>query len=179
MAELSALYAAALFELAIEHGTEEDFLTQAVILRGVLGEDGCRRMLAHPHITSAEKRDFLSQAFSGKIHGDLLNFLFLTIDKNRVPHLVPALDNLIGLIESHRRITTAQVITAAEISAAQAEALRRLLSAKLDKQVELSVKIDPAVIGGLYVMVDGYLMDRTVKSQLRELTVSMREGDGA
>jgi F-type H+-transporting ATPase subunit delta len=179
MAELNALYAAALFELAVEAGAEEDFLAQATVIRDALGDEGCRRVLAHPHITPAEKRNFLDQAFSGRVHSHLLNFMYLVIDKNREPYLVPALSSLIGLIENRQRKTTANVITAAELSAEQAEALKQMLSKKLDKQVELSTKIDPAVIGGLYILVDGYLIDRTVKTQLNQLTVSMREGDGA
>jgi F0F1-type ATP synthase delta subunit len=57
--------------------------------------------------------------------------------------------------------------------------MKTVLSKKLNKDVDLSLKIDPTIIGGPYILVDGYYLDWTVKTRLRDLTVYMKEGCSA
>ena len=179
MERLSVIYASALFDLAIQHNAVDEFLEQAVYLRDSLGSEDCERILLHPRITAARKHEFFRKAFSGQIHEDLLGFLYLVADKNREAYLVSALDSLIGMIQHHNKIVTAKVSSAIPYSESQAEALRKMLSEKLDKTVELDLNVDPSLIGGPYIFVDGYYIDWTVKTRLRDLTIRMKEGCSA
>jgi len=179
MERLSLLYASALFSLAQEQDAFDEYLEQAVHINDCLQTQECYRILAHPHISAAEKHDFFKKAFEGQIRDDLLGFLFLTADKNRETFLVPALAALIEMIKRHNRIVTAKVLSATPFSDAQAGELRAILSEKLSKTVELSLKIDPSVIGGPYIFVDGYYIDWTVKKRIRDLTIRMKEGCSA
>ena len=65
MAKLNALYANALFELAVEGGAVDEFLGHAVFLRGIIQEDECLRVLLHPDIPDAEKYDIFGKALDG------------------------------------------------------------------------------------------------------------------
>jgi len=179
MERLSILYATALFELAIEHGTVDELFDQAQLLYTSLSTPECQRILVHPHIPVAEKRDFFSKAFAGHVHDDLIGFLYLATDKNREAFIVPALEALIGMINKHNKRVTANVSTAAELTDEQITEMRNMLSKQLDKTVEISLKVDPTVIGGPYIFVDGYYLDWTVKKRLRDLTVHMKEGCSA
>jgi len=176
MERLSVLYASALYDLAVQKGVTNDFLSQAVMLRDSLQDDECQRMLVHPQITAAEKHKFFSSVFSGKIHEDLLGFLFLVADKNREKYLLSALSSLIEMIEQSKNIVTAKVISAAEYDDIKADKLKKLLSKKLDKDVRLSLNVDPSLIGGPYIYADGYYIDWTVKKKLRDLAATMKEG---
>jgi len=175
MERLSVLYASALFDLALQHNAVDEFLDQAVLLRDSLQDDDCRRVLAHPQVSAAEKHEFFKKAFEGRIHEDLLGFLYLTADKNRVPYLLSALTALIGNIERYNKKVTAKVMSASPFSDKQAEELKAMLSERLEKHVELDLKIDPSLIGGPYIYVDGYYIDWTVKKRLRDLTIHMKE----
>jgi len=179
MERLSVLYASALFDLAMDQNCVDDFLSQSLLLREALEDTQCQRILVHPHISAAEKRELFSKAFGSYIHKDLLGFLFLVVEKNREPFLIPALTALIGIIERHNKIVTAKVLSAVEYDEKQAAALREMLSKKLNKNVNLSMKVDPSVIGGPYIFVDGYYIDWTVKKRLRDLTIYMKEGCSA
>ena len=179
MEKLSLLYASTLFDLALEHGAVNEFRDQASLMREVLQDNECQKMLLHPHIKASEKRDFLKKAFSGSIHDDLLSFLFLASDKNREAFILPSLDALIDLIERHMKIVTADVHTASALDEGRIAEMKKVLSAKLDKNVEISLNVDPSIIGGPYVYVDGYYIDWTVKKRLRDLTVHMKEGCSA
>jgi len=179
MERLSILYASALFDLALEKGRVDDFLSQALLMSEALRDPQFQRILVHPHISAADKQELLSKAFAGQIHEDMLGFLFLVTEKNRESFLIPALTALIDMIERYNKIVTAKVLSAVEYDENQAAALRDMLSEKLGKKVKLSMKVDPSVIGGPYIFVDGYYIDWTVKKRLRDLTVHMKEGCSA
>jgi len=175
MERLSTTYASALFDIALQKNAVDDFLSQAVFLRDSLSDPDFRLVLVHPQIAAAEKQKIFRETFAGKIHEDLLGFLLLVADKNREPYLIPALEALIALIEHHNKIVTAKVLSASPYDDKQTESLRTILSDKLEKQVKLDVKVDPTLIGGPFIFVDGYYIDWTVKKRLRDLTSSLKE----
>ena len=176
MERLNALYATALFELAMERDNIDDGLKQAVFLRDSLRDSGIMRLLLHPQVPRNDKQKLLTDALSGNIDDDLIGFLQLTIDKNRQNFIISILDAYIDMIEKHKNIVTAKVISATELDDNQATELREILSEKLSKQIRLLVDVDPSVVAGPYIYVDGYYLDWTFKTRLRELTVHMKEG---
>jgi len=175
MAKLSAIYASALFDLAVESGRSEEYLAQSVLMRDTLADVDCLRILVHPHISTAEKQEFFGRAFHGHLNSDLSGLLNLVIEKNREAYLLPALGELIKLIERHHKKTTATVLSAAELDETQVAEIKKLLSGKLDKDVSVALKIDPSAIGGQFIHVDGYYLDRTLKSQLRDMTDHVKD----
>jgi len=179
MAKLSAIYASTLFDLALEGNAADKYMKQAVLMRDALQNEECIRVLLHPHISAAEKRELFGSAFAGRIHENLLGFLYLVIDKNREAFLLPALSALITMIERHQGKVRARVLSATALAKKQVTALKEMLSGKLNKKIEMSQKVDPSVIGGPYIYVDGYYIDRTIKKQLHDLTVHMKERCGA
>jgi F-type H+-transporting ATPase subunit delta len=172
---LSVIYSQALFDLALKHNAVDEFLSQSKLIRDALSDEDCMRILNHPQISAADKHELFRKAFAGKIHEDLMGFLFLVADKNREAYLISALEALIQTIEHYNRIVTASVLSAAPYNEKQALELKSMLSEKLDKHVELDLKVDPSVIGGPYIFVDGYYIDWTVKKRLRDLTVHLKE----
>jgi len=176
MADLGIRYANALFELSDEHGLLSDYLEQAQFLRSALKGEEALKILTHPRISADEKYAFLQKAFGGVVHSDLFNFMKLTVSKNREAYIVPALEKLIHMIRDRNNQTTARIVSASPLSDGQAANLAAVLSAKLGKQVDLTVLIDPSVIAGLSIQVDGYLMDRTVKTMLKNMKETVRRG---
>ena len=179
MEKLSVLYASALFDLAVQKGLTGEFLDGASLIRDSLLDTGYQRTLVHPHIPAFEKQKFFNKVFSERIHPDLLGFLYLTTDKNREAFLLPALSALIGLIERYNGKITSTVYFASEVDETQLAQMKKTLTAKLNKDVEISLKIDPSIIGGPYILVDGYYIDWTVKKRMNDLLVYMKEWCGA
>ena len=179
MERLSYLYASALFDLAVEHNAVQDFHDQAEFLHATLRDDKCVELLLHPHISTSVKQEFFKTSFAGYIHVDLLNFLFLTADKNREAFILPALEALIESIDRYNNKVTARVRAAVPLDDDQAGELSTLLKEMLNKTVVLSVEVDPSIIGGPYIFVDGYYIDWTLKKRMRDLTVHMKEGCSA
>jgi len=179
MERLSVIYASALFDIALQHDAVDEFLSQSLFLLDYISDEDFYRVLIHPQIPAARKHEMFRTAFAQHINEDLLGFLYLVADKNREANLVPALEVLVGFFQRHKRIVTAKVLSASAYDDKQAESLRDILSSKLDKHVELDMKVDPTLIGGPYIYVDGYYIDWTVKKRLHDLTIHMKEGCSA
>lgn len=172
MAQLSNRYATALFRLATEQGQLNEFLQQAEVLQNALKEPKFQQIVTHPRITTAEKQKLFNEAFSSSLHKDMMGFLCLAVAKNREAFILPALTAFIDMANNMLRRATASVVSAVPLRGEQIEAIQIRLSKKLNKQVTVDAKVDPSVLGGLFIQVDGYFMDCTVKSQLRELKKS-------
>ena len=179
MADLGIRYAAALFEISEESGMLQEYQKQAQFLRDTLVGEGAVSVLTHPRISAGEKTAFLTKTYGGAIHQDLMAFLKLAVSKNREEYIVPALDKLVEMIRARGNQTTAKVVSAVPLTDSQAERLAGALARKLDKKVDLAVLVDPSQIAGLSIHVDGYFLDRTVKTMLKDLkeTVSNIEGE--
>lgn len=180
MADLGIRYATALFEISQSGGMLKEYLEQAQLIYGQLKEDGALLVLTHPRISAEEKFAFFKEAFGDSIDRDLEGFVHLVISKNREAYLLPALAKLIEMIQYHQNQTTAKVVSAVPLTDAQAAQLAAVLSKKLGKEVAITVVVDPSQIAGLSIYADGYLIDRTVKSMLRDmkdvLTETLRKG---
>jgi len=68
--------------------------------------------------------------------------------------------------------TTAQVTSAVRLNQHQISALKTVLSKKTGKQVDISLRTDTSLIGGLHIHVDGHVVDSTVKKQLRDILLN-------
>jgi len=179
MTELDIRYATALLELAAESDTIGETLEQAVFLCGTLRDSGMMNILVHPHISGAEKTAALRDAFERRITEHLFGFLCLMVDKNREAYIVSVITELVESIRRLQRITTANIVSAVPLKEPQILKLKELLSKKLDKQVEIQTTVDESIIGGFYIRVDGYLIDHTVKTQLRDMKVHIEKRSAA
>lgn len=176
MAKLAAVYANSVYELALEQGQVDALLPQAEFMKTVLLDADCSRVLMHPHISDEEKLEFFGKLFEGKVHEFLIGLMHVAIRKNREIFLIPALASLIDLINRYLKQTSAEVYVAAPLEELQLEKLRRFLSSKLGKTVEVNMNIDESLIGGPFIKVDGYYIDQSVKTRLRNMAARMKEG---
>lgn len=176
MAQLKDRYAAALFELSLESGMPEKHMEQAAMVKNVLEMDGCEDFLLHPHVPNTVKYEFLNSLFEEKISSELMGFLYLAISKSREAAILPAISAYIDLGNRHSGKVTAYVVSAADLRQEQLSGLEKLLSQKLEKQVEVKARTDPSLIGGFYIHIEGRLIDRTVRSRINNMKESLKRG---
>lgn len=179
MAKLRERYAQALFELSDENNHLEKHLNQALLVRDALKEEDVQDFLVHPHISKSKKKALFNDVFSQSIDPLLMDFLFLLIDKNRAALIVPSLSEYIKRVNRHFNKTEATVVSAKKLTEKQAEAIRTILMNKTNMDIVLREKVDPDVIGGFYILIDGFVFDRTVRSQLHTITEKLKREGGA
>ena len=70
---------------------------------------------------------------------------------------------------AHQNIVRADVTSAVALSPDKTKALAESLSAVTGKKVELSVSVDPALLGGVVARIGSTVYDGSVKTQLERL----------
>ena len=121
MAKLvGATYGEALFELAVEEGREEEFLSEVSALKELLGENpDFGKLMNHPRVLKEEKLAVLDEVFKGRISGELVGFLRLVISKDRYGEIDSILDYFIDEVKRVKGIGVAFVTTAFHLSEAK------------------------------------------------------------
>ncbi|MGI6169079.1 MAG: ATP synthase F1 subunit delta [Christensenellales bacterium] len=176
MAELKDRYASALFELSVEKDVLEESMRQAVFVQSVLQDRESEAFMRHPHVPDTAKKEFVQRLFADRISADLMGFLYLAIEKSREELIVPALKAYLNRGNRYCGKMEATVVSATALSEDQVSALYALLCRKLNKQVEIQFEVDPALIGGFYIHMDGRLIDRTVRTQLINMKECIKRG---
>ena len=173
MAALASRYGAALADLAVESGNVNAYREQAALILEALKDEDCRKIIEHPKISSAKKKELVKEVFAEHISADLLGFLYLVIDKNREEFLVEGLENLIERLDEIAGISHANVVCARPPTPSQLADIERLARQKLGDKVEISVSVDPALIGGFYIQTATHMFDFSVRRQLAQMKVQL------
>ena len=178
MAGISKRYGRALYDLAKERGTLDVCLSQAAIVRETLDAPEYRRILQHPHISKKEKHAFIQSVFSHGLEEPLQDFLLLLLTRSRAAILSDALAEFIELGMRWRGEAEALVVSAVPLREEQVSALQEVLAKKTGKKIEMTSEVDPALIGGFYIAVEGHCIDRSVKKRLEDMRNSIEKGEG-
>lgn len=174
MANLKDRYANALFELSIERATLEKDLEQSVLVRDILEGAGVQEFLQNPHIPDSEKYHIFHSFPGLSIH--LMNFLNLMVQKNRESLIVPVLTEYINRINRRLGRIEAKVVSAKALTDKQIESIQDILSRQINMQVEINAKVDPDVIAGFYVLVEGRIIDGTIRAKLNNMRERLKRG---
>ena len=80
------------------------------------------------------------------------------------------------LYDASRGVTRAEVTSAIAVSDANLAALKdQLKAASGGREVDLDVKVDPSIIGGLMVKLGSRMVDGSLKTKLNAIRLAMKE----
>ena len=174
---IAARYATALFELAKEDKGLKALEADAEALAAALAvSPDLTAMIASP-VVSREDQEAAIAAIAKKMKLSTLtaNTLALMAGKRRLFVLPQLVTDLLARIAADRGEVTAEVTSAAALSAAQTKALAATLKARVGKDVKLKVAVDETLIGGLVVKLGSTMIDTSVKAKLAALQNAMKE----
>ena len=132
--------------------------------------------LKSPIISSEEKISKLNQFAEGDLSPYTLKFIKLMIDNQRGVHVYNAFLLFKQLYLKEKGIVDVTVETPVSISLSEKEALKRALTKKLKSDLELNVEVREDLIGGFLVMVNGKVLDMSVKGQLNKIRKKLVNG---
>lgn len=170
MTQISKEYAAALFSIAVEKGCvpawEKQLREIASLLRA---QPDYVRLLTSPDIPAEERIGLLRTAFAQGTDEELVSFAALMCRRGRAAQLPEAIERFCQLANERAKVQVATVTSARPLLEGERERLVRALEKKTGTRVELQCEVDPTVMGGLRVMIDGRVIDGTVRERLREI----------
>jgi len=171
---LARRYAKALFELAQARNMLDQVRGELHSFAAALEENKAfGDFFRSPENSRATKRAAVEKALHDRYSNLFLNFLLLVIQKGRhsvVEEIMRVFDEL---YDRHAKRMHALAITAVPMDAKLAGDLQARLSQSLDKTVELENQVDPAILGGIVLNIDGKVLDGSVKQQLERLRAEL------
>jgi F-type H+-transporting ATPase subunit delta len=122
-----------------------------------------------PVVARDTKKRILREVFADKIHEVTLSFLDLLAEKRREEVALYTEPVYIELADEARGIVKIDVTAAVPLTKDEETALAKKLSATTGRIAQLSVTVDPEIIGGLMVRVGDTVIDGSVRGQLEAL----------
>ncbi|MCF6465051.1 F0F1 ATP synthase subunit delta [Clostridium sp. Cult2] len=168
-------YAEALFEAGLELNKLEDFKEDIGKVSNILkNEIALQKILSHPKISKDEKKDLLSSIFKDKVSYEILNFLYIIVDKRREGYLIEISKEFEELFNEHNNIIEVTAITAIDMNKKLKNKLVHVLSNKTNKTIILNNIVDRNVIGGVLLRVENKIIDGTIRGQLQSIEKTLK-----
>jgi F-type H+-transporting ATPase subunit delta len=175
---MAGRYAQALFTLCQEAGATEmaaaDLAAFAELIRS---SADLQRFVKSPVFSAEEQVKALGAILArAGITGIAANFLKLVAAKRRLFAIFDMIREFNLLNDARKGITRADVTVVETLKPEHIEALRNALSdISGGGEVDISVKVDPAIIGGLIVQLGSRMVDSSLKTKLNSIRARMKE----
>jgi F-type H+-transporting ATPase subunit delta len=109
------------------------------------------------------------------IGGIAANFLKVLTTNRRLFAVADVIRAFRALVARFKGEATAEVTVAEPLSDKNLDALKAALKSVSGKDVDLNVKIDPSIIGGLVVKLGSRMVDSSLRTKLNSIKHAMKE----
>lgn len=171
-ARVASKYAEAVIDLAFATGGDAPQIIGqdlSAINKVVADTPDFTVVLNHPSINSDRKKELLLSLFGAKVHYLTSRLLGLLADKRRLDLLAAIENEYFALLRARQNIVTAHLVSAEPLLDVTVSQIKEKLAAKLGKRLEIDVKLDPSLLGGLVLRVGDQVLDGSLKGKLQVL----------
>lgn len=174
---MAGRYATALFELAQDAKSIDAVKADLDGFSKLLSESGdLLRLVRSPVFTAEEQTKAVTAVLDkAKISGLAAKFIS-TVASNR--RLFAVREMIVGfnqLVAQAKGETRAEVTVAEKLDDKHLATIKELLAGSTKKTVELDVKVDPSILGGLKVKLGSRMIDASLKTKLNSIRNAMKE----
>ncbi len=163
-------YARALFMVARRRGEIFEALEDLKHLLALVREDPrLDAYLASPLVPLARKRALLKSALTSRVLASVASFMDLLLRKKRLGLFPAAVDEYEKQVRTWQGLQAAEAVSAVPLTNDERKRLHARLERATGLTIELKTRVDPALVGGLYVRIGDRVMDRSVKGLLQSL----------
>ena len=169
-------YALALLELADDKKQLDEVAEDLRALGAMIADsDDLRRLIRSPLFTRAEQAKAMATILEKAGAGDLTRRFVLVVAENRRLFVLPQIiAGYLAELSRRRGEVTAEVTSASELTKEQVSALVEAIKAKIGGKIQVDVKVDQSLIGGLIVKVGSRMIDNSLRSKLQRLRLAMK-----
>jgi F-type H+-transporting ATPase subunit delta len=175
MAELATIarpYAEALFK-AVPEAEQVALLAQVDALAAVARDPQLRNLADNPRVTNEQVFEVMSGAVKVALAPAVANFLRTVLDNGRLAALPLMAEQFQTLVNARQGVSEAIVYSAFPVDAAQLADIQGALEKRFGGKLQLSVQLDPTLIGGVRVVVGDEVLDTSVKARLDRMKTAL------
>jgi F-type H+-transporting ATPase subunit delta len=170
-------YAHALYDVAHRERRVDVVATDlASVAAAVAAHAELRAVFETPMVTPRRKRALIEalMAATGDVAIEVQRLLGILADRDRLALIGEVATAYADRVMEASRITPADVVTAVPLDQAHQDALAAALGRATGRQVTVSARVDPSILGGVVAHVGSLVFDGSVVRQLERLRVHAR-----
>jgi F-type H+-transporting ATPase subunit delta len=174
---MAGRYATALFELALAENALDAVKADLDRFDALLAESADLARLVRSPVFGAEEQTKALAAVLDRagIGGLAAKFLKVVTSNRRLFAVRDIIKGFRALVARHKGEVTAEVTLAEQPSEQHLAAVKDALKAVTKKDVQVDVKVDPSLIGGLVVKLGSRMVDTSLRTKLNAIKLAMKE----
>lgn len=170
MKEISKEYAAALFALGCECGEEQQLMRELEHIARLLEQHpDYMALISSPAVPLGERLAVLGALLEGRFCDHTVSFIQLLCEKGRVRSFFECVQEYRHLLDAKMAMAVARVSSAIELTEQEKHALIKKLEHMSGATVTLECTVDPSLLGGVIVEMDGRVMDGSLRRRLQQV----------
>jgi len=171
-AAIARPYAKAVFGLASEQSKLTDWSEQLNALGTAITVPALADRIGDPGISSEQWAEAINSSISEQT-GEAKNLVSLLAENHRLAALPEIAVQFDAFKAEAEKTLDVEVTVASDLDAKQQTKIAAALKTRFGREIRISVKQDPAVIGGAVIRADGHVIDGSVKTKLEQLATTL------
>jgi F-type H+-transporting ATPase subunit delta len=177
MAELSTLarpYAEAVFRLAKGAGDLKGWSNRLGAAAEVVKDPQMRDLISDPNVPAMRVSDVIVSILGDTLGNKGENLIKVLAENDRLS-LLPEIETQFEALKAKAEgILEAHITSAQEMSETQVSDLKAALKARYGRDVQISVSVDAALIGGVVVAIGDRVIDGSIRGRLEKMAFSLK-----
>ncbi|MBR3871914.1 MAG: F0F1 ATP synthase subunit delta [Paludibacteraceae bacterium] len=168
--KISIRYAKALLSSAKEAKVEEKVYSEMVTLESAFSQiDLLKQAMSNPTLTKEEKIKLLNSIFNNKTSNLTKSFISLVVDHGREDYFYRIALSYQDLYRKDKNIVVTHLTTAVETDDKIKKQIIKSVEVSENSKAELRTEINPDIIGGYILDIEGKRLDASIIRQLSKL----------
>jgi F-type H+-transporting ATPase subunit delta len=170
---LARPYAEAVFRLARERQALKAWSEMLQLAAAVAADPQVAALVDNPRVPRERFVEFFLDVSGKRLDKDAANLVRLLSENHRLvllPEIAALYESLRARDENR---VEAEVVSASAVSDTQLKDIAAALKKRLGRDIDLSTRIDPALIGGIVIRAGDLVIDGSVQGKLRALATHL------
>jgi F-type H+-transporting ATPase subunit delta len=175
MAELATIarpYAEALMK-ASRNGDARALASEIQAVAAVAGHHRVQGLAENPKVGAEQVQDLIAGVLGKPLGAPAANLLRMVIENGRLSAVQEIARQFQGLVDAETGISQAHVESAFPLDAAQLVELRETMERRFGRKLDMTVAVDPALIGGVRVAVGDEVLDTSIRARLEQMKAAL------
>lgn len=169
MERIAEVYARALLQAAQGRGVLDAVRDQlAAFVEALQANRNLMIFFFSPYFSAQEKKEGLRRAVSDADE-TFMQFLEVLLDSHRMPAIFAIKDRYERLWRQEMKLLPVEVTSAVGLDSQLVASLGDRIGQQTGREVELSSRVDPEILGGIVLRVGNFVLDASIRNQLNQL----------
>lgn len=167
-------YADAAFELAREADALGPWAEALERLAAIASDLAMQERIGDPKFTDDQLHDLFVAVAGDSLSPDQQNFVRILVENERLQVLPEIRDLFVAQKNEHEGVKEADITSAFPIDKASLASLKAELEARFKARLNIQVRLDPELIGGVRIAVGDEVIDASVRGKLANMAAALK-----